>query len=42
MMLPTSAGYAIIGMVFFVAAISALLVAVGTYLVDKGASRRDR
>ena len=42
MMTPTPVGYAIIGMVFLIAAISAILVAVGTYLVDKSAARRER
>jgi len=41
-MTPTPAGYAIIEMVFVVAAISTILVAVATYLVDKGARRKDR
>jgi len=41
-MTPTAAGYAIIEMVFIVAAISSILVVVATYLIDKGARRRDR
>jgi len=42
MMIPTSEGYAIIGMVFLISAVSAILVGVGAYLVDKGAARKDR
>lgn len=41
-MIPTAAGYTIIWMVFFVAAISSVFIAVVTYLIDKGAKRRDR
>jgi hypothetical protein len=41
-MIPTPAGWTIIEMVFFVAAISSILIALATYLIDKGAKRRDR
>ena len=41
-MVPTSAGYTIIWMVFFIAVISTVAIAVATYLIDKGARRRDR
>ena len=41
-MVPTSAGYSIIWMVFFIAALSVAIIAVATYLIDKGANRRDR
>jgi len=41
-MIPTPAGWAIIVTVFLIAALSAGLIAVATYLIDKGADRRDR
>jgi hypothetical protein len=41
-MVPTPAGWAIIGMVFFISAASSIFIAVASYLIDKGAKRRDR
>jgi len=41
-MIPTPAGWVIIETVFLIAGISAVLIAVASYLIDKGANRRDR